>query len=68
MVNTLTKRLYRLPEAREILSLSKTQLHRELQCRRLGSVGSGKARRIRTEDIEAYIRLLTQEAAEGEDR
>lgn len=61
-----TRRLYRLGEARELLSLGKTQLQRELRAGRLGSVGTGKARRVRAEDIDAYIRLLASES--GADR
>ncbi|MDS1271560.1 helix-turn-helix domain-containing protein [Lipingzhangella sp. LS1_29] len=60
---TLPKRLYRVTEAAQILSLGRTQTFKEIAHGRLRAVGSGKTRRIPAEAIEEYVELLKSEAA-----
>ncbi|MDS1271770.1 helix-turn-helix domain-containing protein [Lipingzhangella sp. LS1_29] len=59
---TPPKRLYRIAEAAQILSLGRTQIFKEIAHGRLRAVGCGKTRRIPAEAIEDYVELLTKEA------
>lgn len=65
MTATLRKKLYRVTEAAEILSLGRTQIFKEMAAGRLQAVGAGKTRRIPAEAIDAYVELLKQEAEDN---
>ena len=54
------KLLYTVEEAGGILSLSRTQIFRLIDLEELGSVKIGKARRISSEQLEAFVRSLEQ--------
>ena len=62
---TLEKKLYRITEAQHVLSMGKTAIFAEIRDGRLRSVGTGKARRIPAEAIDAYIELLKSEAEDA---
>jgi len=59
----LTKQLYRVSEAMEILSQRRSTMYELLRTGRLRSVGEGHARRIPASAIHEYVALLEQEAA-----
>lgn len=60
---TLTKRLYRIPEAMAVLSMSRSVIFEQLRTGRLRSVKQGRARFIPAAAIDDYVALLEQEAA-----
>lgn len=55
-------RLYRIPEAMRLLSISRSTLYEQLRAGRLRSVTQGRTRLIPAEAITAYIELLVAEA------
>ncbi|WP_163547796.1 excisionase family DNA-binding protein [Candidatus Frankia nodulisporulans] len=55
-------RLYRIPEAMERLSMSRSIIYRLLRSGRLRSVKQGRTRLIPADAIGDYIALLEQEA------
>ncbi|WP_395110736.1 helix-turn-helix domain-containing protein [Actinomadura sp. SCN-SB] len=55
-------RLYRVTEAMEMLSLSRTVIYELIRSGRLRSVREGRARRIPGSAIAEYIALLESEA------
>ncbi|GAA3213956.1 helix-turn-helix domain-containing protein [Actinocorallia longicatena] len=57
-VLTLPKVLYTVPEAMAVLSLSRSQLYREVAAGRLTIVKSGRASRISAGAIAAYVAIL----------
>jgi excisionase family DNA binding protein len=59
---TDSPRLYRIPEAMRLLSISRSVLYEQLRAGRLRSVTQGRTRLIPAEAITAYIELLTAEA------
>lgn len=59
------ERLYRIDEAAELLSLSRSVVYEQIRAGRLRSVKQGRARRIPAAAIRDYIALLEQEATEG---
>jgi len=59
---TDSPRLYRIPEAMRLLSMSRSVLYEQLRAGRLRSVTQGRTRLIPAEAITAYIELLTAEA------
>ena len=56
------KQLYRLPEAMEILSLSRSAIYELLRSGRLRSVKEGRARLIPATAIADYVALLQRES------
>lgn len=56
------KRLYRVPEAMGLLSMSRTVIYELLRSGRLRSVKQGRARLIPEGAIRAYVSLLENEA------
>jgi len=58
----LTKRLYSVPEAMEILSMSRSTMYEVLRTSRLRSVKEGSSRRIPARAIDEYVALLEREA------
>ena len=55
-------RLYRVPDAMRILSMSRSVIYDKLRSGRLRSVHEGRARRIPASAIAEYIALLEREA------
>lgn len=62
-VQELPKRLFTLTEAAHVLSMGRTRLFTEIRTGRLATVGTGKARRVTSDAIDAYINLLKAETA-----
>ena len=60
---TERKLLYRITEAAQILSYSRTLIYELMRSGQLRSVGSGKTRRIPASAIAEYIAQLEKEAA-----
>jgi excisionase family DNA binding protein len=56
------KQLYKVPEAMQILSLSRSVLYEQIRSRRLRSVKQGNSRLIPASAISEYIALLEAEA------
>jgi excisionase family DNA binding protein len=54
--------LYRVPEAMQMLSLSRSVIYEQLRTGRLRSVHQGRARLISATAIRDYIALLETEA------
>ncbi len=55
--------LYRVPEAMQLLSMSRTVLYEQIRSGRLRSVTQGRTRLIPAEAIADYVALLVREAA-----
>lgn len=56
------KLLYRVTEAMEMLSLSRSQLYEQMAASRLRSVKQGRSRLIPDSAIREYVQLLITEA------
>jgi excisionase family DNA binding protein len=61
----LRKALYRIPEAMELLSLSRTVIYEQIRAGRLRTVAEGRARRIPATAIAEYVALLERESSTG---
>ena len=59
---TAEPRLYHIPDAIRLLSISRSVIYEQLRCGRLRSVKQGRARRIPATAIREYIALLEDEA------
>ena len=59
----LRKALYRIPEAMELLSLSRTVIYEQIRAGRLRTVAEGRARRIPASAIAEYVALLERESS-----
>jgi len=59
------RKLYRIPEAMRLLSLSRSAVYKLIGAGRLDSVKEGAARLIPAEAINEYVALLKAEAEEG---
>ncbi|GAA3226072.1 hypothetical protein GCM10010468_54170 [Actinocorallia longicatena] len=57
-VLTLSKALYTVPEAMAVLSLSRSQLYREIAAGRLTICKSGRATRVSAGAIAAFVTIL----------
>jgi excisionase family DNA binding protein len=57
-----TPRLYRIPDAMQLLSLSRTVIYEQIRAGRLRTVHQGRACRIPATAIADYIALLETEA------
>lgn len=55
-------RLYRIPEAMQLLSLSRSVIYEQIRAGRLRSVCQGRARLIPAAAIEDYVALLVRES------
>ncbi len=58
-------RLYRVPEAMTLLSMSRSVLYEQIRAGRLRSVSQGRARLIPAAAIAEYVELLVTEAGYG---
>jgi excisionase family DNA binding protein len=56
------KKLYRVPEAMQLLSLSRSVIYAQIRLGRLRSVKQGNARLIPADAITTYVALLEAEA------
>jgi predicted DNA-binding transcriptional regulator AlpA len=54
--------LFRISEAMEMLSMSRSEMYKHLQSGRIRSVGRGQARRITAWALLEYVDLLEREA------
>ena len=63
--DTAATRLYRVPEAMTLLSLSRSVLYEQIRAGRLKSVTQGRTRLIPATAIADYIALLKREADDG---
>jgi excisionase family DNA binding protein len=59
------RRLYRIPDAMRILSMSRSVIYEQFRAGRLRSVRQGRARLIPAAAISDYIALLESEAERG---
>ena len=57
-----SKKLYRIPEAMRLLSLSRSVIYNQLRSGRLRSVKEGSTRLIPADAIADYVALLEAEA------
>ncbi|HEY7261058.1 MAG TPA: helix-turn-helix domain-containing protein [Trebonia sp.] len=57
-----SRKLYRIPEAMRLLSLSRSVIYKQLRSGRLRSVREGSARLIPADAIAEYVALLEAEA------
>lgn len=60
------RHLYRIPEAMQLLSMSRSVIYEQIRARRLRSVLQGRTRLIPAAAITAYVDLLMREAAGSE--
>lgn len=56
------RRLYRIPEAMRLLSMSRSVIYEQIRAGHLRSVTQGRARLIPAVAIEDYVELLMNEA------
>ncbi|MHA6631074.1 helix-turn-helix domain-containing protein [Pseudonocardia sichuanensis] len=61
-------RLYRIPEAMQLLSLSRTVIYEQIRAGRLRSVRQGRARLIPADAIADYVALLITESGHDDGR
>jgi excisionase family DNA binding protein len=59
------KALYRIPEAMNLLSLSRSVIYEQIRTGRLRTVRQGRTRLVPAAAITAYVDLLEQEAQKG---
>ncbi|TCP39202.1 excisionase family DNA binding protein [Tamaricihabitans halophyticus] len=52
------RHLYRIPEALQLLSMSRSVFYQEVRARRLRTVKQGKNRLVPHQSIEEYVELL----------
>ncbi|WP_433274065.1 helix-turn-helix domain-containing protein [Pseudonocardia xinjiangensis] len=60
-------RLYRIPEAMELLSLSRTVIYEQIRAGRLRSVTQGRTRLIPADAMAEYVTLLINESGHHRD-
>jgi excisionase family DNA binding protein len=56
------KALYRIPEAMELLSMSRSVIYEQIRAGRLRTVTEGRARRVPASAIADYVALLERES------
>ena len=59
------RRLYRIPEAMKLLSMSRSSIYEQIRSGRLRSVTQGRARYIPATALTEYINLLVAESQDG---
>jgi excisionase family DNA binding protein len=62
------RRLYRVPEVMELLSMSRSVIYEQIRSGRLRSVTQGRARLIPAAAINDYVNLLVDESRSGHDQ
>ncbi len=63
---TTTPQLYRVPDAMQLLSLSRSVIYEQIRTGRLKSVTQGRTRLIPASAITDYVSMLQREA-DGDD-
>ena len=63
--DTAGARLYRVPKAMALLSLSRSVLYEQIRAGRLRSVTQGRTRLVPATAVADYIALLEREADDG---
>lgn len=63
--NTQAKMLFDIEEAATLLSVSRAQLYRLIDCCEIESVKIGRSRRISITQLEAYVQRLELAAQRG---
>lgn len=58
-------RLYRIPEAKQLLSMSRSVIYEQIRAGRLRSVTQGRTRLVPAAAIAEYVDLLVREADDG---
>jgi excisionase family DNA binding protein len=61
------RRLYRIPEAMQLLSMSRSVIYEQIRAGRLRSVTQGRARFIPAAALSEYVNLLIAESHDGYD-
>lgn len=54
--------LYRIPEAMQLLSMSRTVIYEQIRAGRLRTVSQGRARLVPASAINEYVQLLISES------
>jgi len=67
-LDTPPRALYRIPEAMQLLSLSRSVIYEQIRAGRLRTVRQGRTRLVPATAITAYIALLEHEAQKGDTR
>jgi len=62
------QQLYRIPEAMQLLAMSRSVMYEQLRAGRLRSVKQGRSRLIPVSAIHEYVALLEQEAKDNHDQ
>ena len=62
------RRLYRVPEVMELLSMSRSVIYEQIRSGRLRSVTQGRARFIPAAALNDYVNLLVDESQGGHDQ
>jgi excisionase family DNA binding protein len=60
-----TPRLYKIPEAMRLLSISRSVIYEQIRAGRLKSVRLGRTRLVPASAIDDYVALLLREADDG---
>ena len=61
-----TQQLYRVPDAMQLLSLSRSVIYEQIRTGRLKSVTQGRTRLIPASAIAEYVSMLQREADSGD--
>jgi excisionase family DNA binding protein len=61
-LGVLGQQLYRIPEAMQLLAMSRSVMYEQLRANRLRSVKQGRSRLIPVSAIREYVALLEKEA------
>ena len=62
------QQLYRIPEAMQLLAMSRSVMYEQLRANRLRSVKQGRTRLIPVSAIREYVELLEKEAEVNRDQ
>jgi excisionase family DNA binding protein len=62
------RRLYRVPEVMELLSMSRSVIYEQIRSGRLRSVTQGRARLIPASALNDYVNLLVDESQGGHEQ
>ncbi len=61
----VSPRLYKIPEAMRLLSISRSVIYEQIRAGRLKSVRQGRTRLVPASAIDDYVALLLREADDG---
>lgn len=60
------KRLYKIPEAMILLSISRSAIYEQVRSGRLRTVKQGRTRLVPDTAVDEYVKLLEQESQEND--